>query len=271
MDSEILSKKNELMADDEAIRQEKVSIAISIGEELIKNGGEVDRVEDTLERLLTYYQFGRPNVFVVSNGIFLTVDEGTKNTITCVRTIPNWSINLDKISHFNALSRQICQGKCSVEEAKARIEEIKNLKPNSDLSMIIATAVGSAAFCYIFGGRTYEMLVAFIVGLVLKSFLCLSAKAGTSKFMSSLIGSLVVSIVTVLSYQIAPILLIDKIIIGSIMPLVPGVALTTSIRDFFSGDFLSGGIHLIEALLTAVCIAAGVGVAMKAFTMLGLV
>ena len=87
--------------------------------------------------------------------------------------------------------------------------------------------------------------------------------------MSSLIGSIIVSIVTVLCYQLMPMLLIDKIIIGSIMPLVPGVALTTSIRDFFSGDFLSGGIHLIEALLTAVCIAAGVGVAMKAFTMIG--
>lgn len=256
---------------DKAIRQEKVSVAISIGEELIKNGGEVDRVEDTLERLLTFYEFGRPNVFVVSNGIFLTVDEGTENTITCVRTIPNWSINLEKISQFNALSRQICQGKCTVEQAKKRIEEIKNLKQNSDLSMIMATAFGSAAFCYIFGGRIYEMLIAFLVGLALKSFLCLSGKTGTSKFVSSLIGSIIVSIITVLCYQIAPILLIDKIIIGSIMPLVPGVALTTSIRDFFSGDFLSGGIHLIEALLTAVCIAAGVGVAMKAFTMVGLV
>ena len=103
--------------DEDAIRQEKVSIAISIGEELIKNGGEVSRVEDTLERLLGFYHFGRPNVFVVSNGIFLTVDEGTKNTITCVRTIPYWSTNLEKISLLNALSRQICQGKCSVREA----------------------------------------------------------------------------------------------------------------------------------------------------------
>ena len=53
------------------------------------------------------------------------------------------------------------------------------------------------------------------------------------------------------------------------MILVPGVALTTSIRDFFSGDYLSGSIHLIDALLTAVCIAAGVGVAMKIFILMG--
>lgn len=272
-----IDKKNVIMpvgtdgAFEDEVRQEKVSIAISIGEELIKNGGEVARVEDTLERLLKFYQFGRPNVFVVSNGIFLTVDEGTKNTITCVRTIPNWSINLEKVSLLNALSRQICQGKCSVSEAKERIEEIKDLKQNSDIAMIIATAFGASAFCFIFGGRIEEMLVALLAGFVLKTFLCMADKKGVSKFMSCLIASIIVSIITVLCYQIWPILLIDKIVIGSIMPLVPGVALTTSIRDFFSGDYLSGGIHLIEALLTAVCIAAGVGVAMKAFAILSMI
>ena len=51
----------------------------------------------------------------------------------------------------------------------------------------------------------------------------------------------------------------DKIVIGDIMPLVPGVALTTSIRDLFNGDYLSGAIHLLDALLTAMCIAVGVG------------
>ena len=43
------------------------------------------------------------------------------------------------------------------------------------------------------------------------------------------------------------------------MPLVPGIALTTSIRDFFNGDYLSGANHMIDAILTAFSIAVGVG------------
>ncbi len=54
----------------------------------------------------------------------------------------------------------------------------------------------------------------------------------------------------------------DKIVIGSIVPLLPGIALTTSIRDLFGGDYLSGAIHLLDALLTAMCIALGVGMVM---------
>ena len=49
----------------------------------------------------------------------------------------------------------------------------------------------------------------------------------------------------------------DKIIIGAIMPLVPGIAFTTSIRDIYNGDYLSGTIHLLDALITAVCVAVG--------------
>ena len=52
---------------------------------------------------------------------------------------------------------------------------------------------------------------------------------------------------------------LDKIIIGSIIRLVPGIALTTSIRDFLGGDYLSGTIRMIDAFLIGGCIAIGVG------------
>ena len=61
----------------------------------------------------------------------------------------------------------------------------------------------------------------------------------------------------------------DKIIIGDIMPLVPGIVFTTSIRDFYNSDYLSGTIHLIDALLTALCIAVGVGLPIILFRYMG--
>ena len=61
---------------------------------------------------------------------------------------------------------------------------------------------------------------------------------------------------------------LGAIIIGSIIRLVPGVALTTSIRDFLNGDYLSGTIRMIDAVLVACCIALGVGIVLSAFQML---
>lgn len=252
-------------------RQEKVSLAVNIGEEMLKNGGEVYRVDDTVRRILTFYEFTSYNVFVISNGIFVTVDETGEHPLSCVRNVHSWTTNLTKISELNELSRDICCGECSVAEGEKRLQGIISKKPESLGFMSMATGIGCAAFCYLFGGKLPDMVTAFVIGCLLKLFIEASARKNVSKFIRHIAGSLMVTVLAVLIHRLVGAVLVDKVIIGSIMILVPGVALTTSIRDFFNGDYLAGSIHLIDAVLTAVCIAIGVGVAMKAFIMLGLV
>lgn len=250
-------------------RQKKITLVVNIGEALLKNGGEVYRVEDTMKRLLTHYGFNFFNVYTVSNGIFVTVDENGENPVSCVRNIPAWSVDLGKIAELNKLSRDICSDKCSVEQAYEQLDAIKDMNPKSPLPQMLGTGIGSGAFCYIFGGNIVDVLLAIVIGFILKWFLEQSAKKRVSKFITNIIGSVLVTILAVSLHQIMPVLLVDKVIIGSIMIMVPGVSLTTSIRDFFGGDYLSGSIHFIDALLTAVCIATGVGVAIKAFALIG--
>ena len=49
-------------------------------------------------------------------------------------------------------------------------------------------------------------------------------------------------------------------IIGSIIPLVPGVPFTNGIRDIADGDYISGSVRLLDAILVIVSVAIGVGV-----------
>ena len=49
-------------------------------------------------------------------------------------------------------------------------------------------------------------------------------------------------------------------IIGTILPLVPGIAFTNGIRDLADGDYISGAVRLLDAILVFVCVAIGVGV-----------
>ena len=50
---------------------------------------------------------------------------------------------------------------------------------------------------------------------------------------------------------------VDKIIIGNIMSLIPGIGLTNALRDLFTGDSIAGILRVVEAVLTALAIAAG--------------
>ena len=48
-----------------------------------------------------------------------------------------------------------------------------------------------------------------------------------------------------------------NIIVGSLMPFVPGVACTNGLRDYMAGDLVSGNSRIAEALLFAISIAIG--------------
>ena len=60
-----------------------------------------------------------------------------------------------------------------------------------------------------------------------------------------------------------PPLHLDKIMIGDIMLLIPGIAMTNSVRDILVGDTISGVMRLIESLLWAGSIAFGFMLAIR--------
>lgn len=246
-----------------------LNLAISVGEILLQSGGEIYRVQETVSRILEAYGIQDYHVFVVTNGIFATVDEQREDAGSMVRYVPIGEVNLKKVAEINQLSREICEKNCSVETAYERLEQCKNSPSAGNPALIFACGIGSAGFCYLLGGRPYDSMVSFFLGMMLEIFLLVAAKHHASRFIMNIVGSALVTMGSLALYAAGAGILSDKIIIGGIIPLVPGVALTTGIRDLFNGDYLSGSIRLIDALLTGMCIAIGVGAAIKLFQLSG--
>ena len=57
-----------------------------------------------------------------------------------------------------------------------------------------------------------------------------------------------------------PTLNMNLVITSTIMPLVPGTAITNAIRDTLQGDYTSGGAKALEAFVVALSIALGVAI-----------
>lgn len=239
--------------------KEILTLAVEIGDTLLRNGGEIYRVEDTLLHILEAYDMDNFDVYVLSNGIFASANEDRDDACSIIRHVPLGAVHLGKITAINQLSREICAGDCDVKSAWARLDECKNLPSPKPPVLTFFCGLGCACYCYIFGGSLLDSLCAFLLGAVLQIFLIKERKRKASKFMTNIIGSALVTAGSLLFLNFGLPVLQDKIVIGDIMPLVPGIALTTSIRDLFNGDYLSGAIHLLDALLTAICIAVGVG------------
>jgi uncharacterized membrane protein YjjP (DUF1212 family) len=242
-----------------AVTKEILSLAVEIGDSLLRNGAEVYRVEDTVLHILEAYEVEDYDVYVLSNGIFASANEDSEDACSMIRHVPLGTTHLGRIAALNQLSREICSHECSLIDAWDRLDECNSIPYSSTRSQIFFCGLGCAGFAYLFGGTWIDAGVAFFIGVLLQIFLDILGIRQPSKFITNILGSAAVTLLALLAYSTGAPLLYDKIIIGSIMPLVPGIALTTSIRDFFNGDYLSGAIHMIDAILTAFCIAVGVG------------
>lgn len=249
--------------------QRILKLAVSVGETLLKNGGEIYRVQETIGRILSSFGIHDYNVFVVSNGIFATIHEDRPDRGSMVRNVPLGAVNLNVVTDMNQLSREICAGQCSLEEAYERLAECRRKQGVGRIGKMLAGGLGCASFGYIYECGPMECFVAFLLGILLQLFVMAAGSAGLSKFIVNIIGSALASAISFSLAAAGVPLMYDKAVIGAIVLLVPGVALTTSIREMFNGDYLSGSIHLADALMTAACIAVGVGASVKIFQLLG--
>lgn len=249
-------------------RDSALELSFRMGEVLLENGAEISRVQETMERVAGAYRVDSFQVYVLTNAIFATGTEKGVERAAKLKHVPSTSTHLGRICAVNQLSREIAQGYHSVGEAFHQLDGIRAM-PYSPLPLaVLACAVGSAAFSYLFGGSWFDAAVAFFCGVALELYLAFAGRRKMSKFLTNLSASALVTLCGGALFLLGLGDNMDKIIIGSIIRLVPGVALTTSIRDFFHGDYLSGAIRMLDAFLVGGCIAVGVGFVVRILSIL---
>lgn len=246
-----------------------LTLAVEVGDQMLRNGGEIYRIEDTVIHILEAFEIEDFDVYVLSNGIFASANETKEDSCSIVRHVPLGSVNLAKICTLNQLARDISNHTCNAEEAWERLRSCKEQKSYSLVIRVLSCGVGSSGFAFLFGGNAPDALFAFLIGCIEQLALHAFGKYKLSRVISNVFASMLVTFLSLVVLLLGFPVQQDKIVIGAIMPLVPGIAFTTSIRDYYNGDYLSGAIHLIDALLTALCIAVGVCISIWLFRYFG--
>lgn len=244
------------------------SFALLTGEIMLKNGAETYRVEDTINRILKTSNFEVVESFVTPTGIFATMDDPSIELITYVKRVEKRTIHLRKIDLANDISRKYCSGDISLDEAYNALLLVKDEEPYGRIIMTIGVSFVAGFFTIMFGGLFNDMVVSLVIGIFLSLLQILLSKYNSSRFFVDIIGGGLISTLAILFTKYIPIGNdINVIIIGSIMPLVPGVAITNGIRDTIEGNLVSGISRMLEAVIIAASIAIGVGVILKIYSL----
>ncbi len=239
---------------------EVLDVAFEAGHILLESGAEIFRVEETMRRISRYFGVdeGHKEFFVLANGLFATGKTERGHYAKVVQSRVS-SARLSRVVAINQLSRQIEQGRYTLPEVKEELRRIKNIPEPPKFLLIFSAGVGSAAFCCMFGGGLSDCVAAFMAGLILYTFVVFVSEGRMSKISGNLIGGMIVTVVCLLFQKLGLGRDLSHMIIGGIIPLVPGMAFTNGIRDIADGDYISGAVRLLDALLVFMCIAVGVG------------
>lgn len=244
-----------------------LELALEAGRVLLKNGAEIFRVEETIRHICASYRVEKVDVFTMSNGIFITAVNEDKEVFARVKHVPLSGTHLGIVTEVNDLSREISAGKVGLEEAFERLHEIEKMPSTDSIVRILASGIGCASFGFLLKANVWEAMLAFVIGVLLYIFVIFSEKNRLSKIIVNILGGAFITVCTI-AFSMLPLpfsFRIDKVIICSILPLVPGVAFVNAIRDIVDSDFLSGMVRMIDALLVFVYIAIGVGTALSIF------
>lgn len=249
----------------ETDQKEVLDAAMQAGHILLENGAEIFRVEETMERICRHFGIESGSSFVLSNGIFTTAGNEREEIFAKVQHIPVSGTHLDRVAAVNQLSREIEAGSVSLTEVKRRLKDIRMMPGKSKTMQIVASGVGSACFCYLFGGDLRDSTAAFLAGVFLYLYVIFLSAPRLSKIVGNIGGGALVTFVCMMLYLMKVGEHLNYMIIGSVMPLIPGVPFTNAIRDIADGDYISGSVRMLDALLVFFSIAMGVGMVFGVF------
>ena len=224
---------------------------------MLISGAEVSRVELAISMICKAYGCSRADVFIITSSMILTVEDADGNYATQTRRITGTATDLSKLHNLNSLSRQICAETPCYEDVQKQLGVICQEQPYNLGLQVLGAGLIAFAFTVFFGGSWIDGGVAAVLGMALRVLTRLLQKAAANQIIVNVVASFALSAAAISLVRWGFGQDANKILIGNIMLLIPGIALTNSLRDLISGDIITGLLRFLDAVLVAAAIAAG--------------
>lgn len=232
-------------------------LALDIGAEILLCGGEVSRAEESAKRIALMLGMKECEVFAVPSFMLLTCESPEGETLAMSRSLGAISTDLTRLEGLNALSREICAGRLTEEQASSRLSVLNKKEEPPPYLLYMASMAVCAVFTLFFGGGCAEASVAALAANVT----VLMKRMAKNRFGNAVIFTFVCSLLCG-SLGAAMVALglassYSPIAMGDIMLLIPGITLICAGRDIIVGDLITGILELTETALTAAALTLG--------------
>lgn len=233
-----------------------ISVANLLGKILLMSGAETYRVEKAISTVCR--RFGlKSESFVTITCIVTSAKSSDGTTISEVNRIYNLSNNLDKIDKVNKIILNIED--YNLDYLEFELKRIQTESLYKEKLILISYFFAAAFFSLLFKGRLIDFFIAGFGGIIVFYMTKIANKLKLNNFFINTLGGFLVTVlasfITKFNLTSSP----SYATIGTLMLLVPGLALTNAIRDLINGDLIAGTSRTVEAFLVGSALAIGTG------------
>ena len=229
-----------------------------MGYRLMESGAEIYRVEESIRRLLQAYGVEQGEVFAIPNCIIISLTSPQGEPLTQIRRMPAHGTDIYLLEQYNGLCRKLCSQAPPFDDALEQMADIRrNHRVYPLWVQLLAHFLGCGMFSLFYGGSPADGVCGGLCGVVIGLCLTLISRLGANLFFKTVAGGAASALAAVLLTGLGLGENLDRIIIGALMALVPGIAITNAMRDIMAGDMVAGISKGAEALLIGAAIALG--------------
>jgi uncharacterized membrane protein YjjP (DUF1212 family) len=179
--------------------------------------------------------------------------------ITQVVRLPPGSVDLKRLIQVDDIADQVIAGKLDLAAGRRRLREFRLplLSAASRAWLVASYAISAGGIAAIlhtgWDGVATSSLIGALIGVVYLSSLRRPNIAAASDAISALLATLIATVVAV---YVAPIA-VRSVVIASLIVLMPGLTLTTAVRELSSQHLISGTARMMGAVATLLKLAFG--------------
>ena len=229
---------------------------------LLGCGSTCIRIEKNTKRIAEAFEVNL-DIFIMPAHVSVSVwSSDRKGAVMAQRKTASCGISFDLNTRLSQLSWEIADYNLDLPTAVAHFESIKATKPTGKWEVLILTSLANSAFCRLFGGDWFAMLIVLVSTLAGYRLKQIMLEDGCDIRLTFLCASFFSASISA-GGHIFNIGTTPELAIGtSVLYLIPGVPYINSVSHMIYRHYLCAFSRFLDAAVLTACLSAGLCVGM---------
>lgn len=240
----------------------RIGFVVELSRRLHEYGTTAPRLEDVIN--LVSLRLGLVcNVLSTPTSIVMSFSDPSDDDglaeITQVVRMPPGDTNLKRLCQVDEIADQVIDGHLDLAAGRAKLREFGAAKVSLRFRewLVASYGISAGSIAVILHTGWVGVIVAALIGLVIGAINEIARRrpniAAASEALSALLATLIATSIAVLVTPFE----VRSVVIASLIVLMPGLALTTAVRELSSQHLISGTARMMGAIATLLKLAFG--------------